>query len=181
MTIVALIRTLLIIFFASLISILFALVSDLWPLAIVLFAALVITGLYLQPRFQRKWAEIKSSRLFGGGKKFEVVEYSDDSNIPRAEYPDDEEIEAYEKETGVVVEKRVKKKTSARQGSGDVDKIVKEFMEIFKIDKRRASILYSGGYTTLKDLKDATVEDIASLEGISPTMARRIRSRVDSD
>ena len=128
----------------------------------------------------RKWEEIRNSRLFNlGRQKFEVVEYSDDSNIPRAEYPDSEEIETYEKETGILVKGPVKKRSRSRQGGGDVDKVVKEFMDMFKIDKRRASILYAGGYTTLKDLNNATVEDIASLDGISPTMARRILSGTD--
>jgi excinuclease UvrABC nuclease subunit len=176
---VALIRALLIVFIASIISILFAIASGLWPLAAILFAALVITGIYLQPKIGRKWEAIRGN--FKQDKKFEVVEYSDDSNIPSVEYPDDEEIKAYEKETGTVVGEPVGKKAKTKKGGHEVDKAIKELMEKFNLDKKRASILYSGGYTTIKDFKKATVEDIASLDGITPTIARRIISRTEAE
>ena len=140
---------------------------------------MVIAGIYLQPKIGRKWEGIRGR--FGKDKKFEVVEYSDDSNIPSVEYPDDEEIKAYEEETGIVVGEPVKKRSKKKKGGRDVDKVIKEFMEKFSLDKKRASILYSGGYTTIKDFKKATVEDIASLDGITPTIARRIISRTESD
>lgn len=176
---VALIRALLIVFVASIISILFAIASGLWPLAVILFAMLVITGIYIQPKIGRKWAAIRSN--FKQEKKFEVVEYSDDSNIPSVDYPDDEEIKAYEKETGTPVGEPIRKKAKTKKGGHEVDRAIKEFMEMFKIDKKRASILYSGGYTTVTDFKKANVEDIASLDGITPTLARRIISRTEGE
>ena len=173
---VALIRSLLVVFVASIIAILFAIATGLWPLAVIIFAAVIIVAIYLQPKIDRKWKGVKGN--FIKDKKFEVVEYSDDSNIPSVEYPDEEEIRAYEEETGTQVEGSVKKRAKKRGGK-DVDKAVKEFMDQFKINKKRASILYSGGYTRMRDLQKATVEDIASLDGISPTIARRIVSMVE--
>jgi len=170
------IRTLIIVFLAGMAAVFFALITGLWPLAIILGLTLAFLGIYLQPKADQKWAQIK--KKYFKDKKFEVLEVSDQSNIPGVEFPDDAEIKEYEEETGRrvgVVQRAKMKKTRPGQ---DVDEIILQYMEVFKIDKKRASILYSNGYTSIHDFENATVEDLAGLEGVSPTVARKVVARM---
>jgi len=174
------IRMLIIICIAGFVAIGLVLLTPLWPLGVVLFVGIVLAGIYLNPKIDAKWEQAKK-RFVKDNKKFEVVEMSDDSNIPSVEFPDEAEIRAYEIETGASVGKEVKRRSSTKKARHqEYGKAVEQFMKAFSIDKQRASILYSGGYTSLHDFEKATVGDIASLDGISPTMARKIVSKMNA-
>jgi hypothetical protein len=58
--------------------------------------------------------------------------------------------------------------------------IVREFMEDFGISKDKAQNLYNAGYTHWGDFSEAIPEDLVMVEGINPTISRRIISVVRS-
>jgi len=53
-----------------------------------------------------------------------------------------------------------------------------EFTKIPNIDPVMAEGIYNAGYTNMSKLKSATTEDLANIEGISPTLARKIRTNL---
>lgn len=53
-----------------------------------------------------------------------------------------------------------------------------EFTKIPDIDPLIAESLYDAGYTNINKLKATSTEDLAQIEGISPTMARKIRTNL---
>ncbi len=54
--------------------------------------------------------------------------------------------------------------------------VINQFTEIEDITAEHAEALYGAGFTSMENLKDATTEDLATVEGISPTLARKIRT-----
>jgi hypothetical protein len=53
-----------------------------------------------------------------------------------------------------------------------------EFTKIPDIDPLIAESLYDAGYTNIEKLKATSTEDLAQIEGISPTLARKIRTNL---
>lgn len=62
----------------------------------------------------------------------------------------------------------------------DQDKVIRTFMENFSISRDKAENLYNAGYRRLGDFHEAIPEDLVLVEGINPTIARRIVSYVQS-
>jgi hypothetical protein len=56
--------------------------------------------------------------------------------------------------------------------------IVREYMENFGISKDKAQNLYDAGYSHWGDFAEAIPEDLLMVEGINPTISRRIISVV---
>jgi len=54
--------------------------------------------------------------------------------------------------------------------------VIFEFTKIENVDTETAEKLYNAGYTSMVELKAANTEDIANIEGISPTLARKVRT-----
>jgi len=54
---------------------------------------------------------------------------------------------------------------------------VREFMTTLDIEKDVAEKIYAAGYRTLEELKEATPEDLVYVEGINPTLARKIYAK----
>jgi len=173
------IRFIIIVFISSLVAIVFTFFTGLWPIGIVIFVALIGAGLYTHEYIAKRFEKIKSSKMFKKDKRYEVLEYSDSSNIPVADYPSTEELDRYEAASGkgLRTHERAEPDTSWRSKKRPVE----QFMEMFDMDRRRASILYNSGYISLDDLKHATVEDLAGLRGISPTVARKIITRLKAE
>jgi chromosome segregation ATPase len=91
----------------------------------------------------------------------------------------------YEKITfkTVEIEKPEKTESESKPAFGTLEnqgktknEIIYEFTKIQDVDTGIAEKLYDGGFTGLEKLKQATTEDIAKLEGITPTVARKIRT-----
>ena len=53
-----------------------------------------------------------------------------------------------------------------------------EFTKIPNVDPLIAESLYNSGYSSMDKLKSATTEDLAKIDGISPTLARKIRTNL---
>jgi len=53
-----------------------------------------------------------------------------------------------------------------------------EFTKIPDVDPLIAETLFDAGFTSLNKLKTATTEDLAKIDGISPTVARKIRTNL---
>ncbi|WP_455392709.1 helix-hairpin-helix domain-containing protein [[Eubacterium] cellulosolvens] len=53
-----------------------------------------------------------------------------------------------------------------------------EFTKIPDVDPLIAESLYDSGYTRMEKLKAATTEDLAKIDGVSPTLARKIRTNL---
>jgi DNA repair exonuclease SbcCD ATPase subunit len=53
-----------------------------------------------------------------------------------------------------------------------------EFTKIPNVDPLVAESLYNGGFTSIEKLKSATTEDLAIIDGVSPTLARKIRTNL---
>jgi hypothetical protein len=51
---------------------------------------------------------------------------------------------------------------------------IKHYIELFDINDERASNLFDAGYTSLKEFNDAIPEDLIMIDGINPTLARKI-------
>jgi len=54
--------------------------------------------------------------------------------------------------------------------------VINEFTQVEDINAENAEALYSSGYTSMDKLKGATTEELAQVDGISPTLARKIRT-----
>ena len=61
------------------------------------------------------------------------------------------------------------------------DKILELYTKEFKIPWEKAVNLYDAGYTRLGDFSEAIPSDLIMVEGINPTLARKIISRVNSE
>lgn len=59
-------------------------------------------------------------------------------------------------------------------GGEDADRMVLAFMMDFDIDEDRARCLYDAGYRKSSEFAEAIPEDLMMIEGINPTLARRI-------
>jgi hypothetical protein len=90
-------------------------------------------------------------RLFGGSKMKKTEEESPGEEVP-------------ERETGP---------SSSKKDSGRDETILK-FMMDFDIDEKRAEGLFEMGYREKKDLKEAIPQDLMIIEGMNPTIAKRI-------
>lgn len=56
------------------------------------------------------------------------------------------------------------------------DEIIAEFSKIPDVDTTIANTFYNSGYTNIEKLRSATTEELANIDGISPTLARKIRT-----
>ena len=62
--------------------------------------------------------------------------------------------------------------------SDDVDKI-EVFKEIEAIDNDTAELLYNNGYTSVDDLKKASIKDLSKIKGIKSKTVKRIKKEID--
>lgn len=168
-----LIRNMLLGVIAILAGVLFTLATGLWPMGIVLGAAIILTGIYLENWIGKKLEALRNKNPFSSKGKEEVVEYSTGS-IPNAEYPDEEEIEDFERSTAREITSPLGNPILPKKSTAARDRAVKEFMKRFSLDQKRALLLFDNGYSSFSDFEQATKEDIAGIDGISPTVARRI-------
>jgi hypothetical protein len=51
---------------------------------------------------------------------------------------------------------------------------INSYVKYFNIDPRRAAALYDGGFENLSKISKAKISDLAKLDGINPTMAKKI-------
>ena len=61
------------------------------------------------------------------------------------------------------------------------DKILELYTREFNIPWQKAENLYDAGYTRLGDFSEAIPADLIMVDGINPTLARKIISRVNSE
>jgi predicted flap endonuclease-1-like 5' DNA nuclease len=54
--------------------------------------------------------------------------------------------------------------------------VINQFTQVEDITAENADALHSSGYTSIEKLKAATTEELAKVDGISPTLARKIRT-----
>jgi excinuclease UvrABC nuclease subunit len=55
---------------------------------------------------------------------------------------------------------------------------VRAFVTILDVEEDVAVKLYSAGYRNLQELKEAIPEDLVYVEGINPTLARKIYAKL---
>jgi hypothetical protein len=60
------------------------------------------------------------------------------------------------------------------------DRMIQAFIEEFHINRDKAENLFDAGYSRWSDFSEAIPEDLLMVEGINPTVARRIISTVRS-
>ncbi len=60
------------------------------------------------------------------------------------------------------------------------DRMIEAFIEDFHINRDKAENLYDAGYSRWSDFTEAIPEDLLMVEGVNPTVARRIISTVQS-
>ena len=58
------------------------------------------------------------------------------------------------------------------------EEIINEFTSIKGIGESRAKALYEAGYTSVKDLNDATAEELSKVKSITDQLAERIKNEV---
>ncbi|MFO8051980.1 MAG: RDD family protein [Thermoplasmatota archaeon] len=98
-------------------------------------------------------------KLFGGGKEKE----------PEEEGPS---------VTDEVMVEEEPEQLPARSERGR-DETVLQFMFDFDINERRAQAIYDMGYRNKAEFKDAIPQDLIMIEGINPTIAKRIVARAN--
>lgn len=94
-------------------------------------------------------------KLFGGGKKEEEPE------------------EEKESERKMDLDLAPVKKDSSK------DEVILQFMMDFDVDEKRAHGLYDMGYRKKEDLKDAIPQDLMMIQGVNPTIAKRILKKAN--
>ena len=87
-----------------------------------------------------------------------------------------------EKEEEKVTFKTVKVEKEKKEGEPETgkDEIIPGFAKLPNVDDKVAECLYDGGYTEMAKLKDATTEELAKLDGISTTLARKIKTDLET-
>jgi hypothetical protein len=60
------------------------------------------------------------------------------------------------------------------------DRMIEDYMEKFHINRNKAENLFDAGYSRWSDFSEAIPEDLLMVEGVNPTVARRIISTVRS-
>jgi hypothetical protein len=60
------------------------------------------------------------------------------------------------------------------------DRMIQAFIDEFHINRDKAENLFDAGYSRWSDFSEAIPEDLLMVEGINPTVARRIISNVRS-
>jgi uncharacterized RDD family membrane protein YckC len=98
------------------------------------------------------------SKLFGGSKK-KTAEEESHFEIEQVPGPDD----LIHEEQGLPPRKDIGR-----------DEIILQFMFDFDIDENRAQGLYGMGYRAKHEFKDAIPQDLMMIQGINPTIAKRI-------
>lgn len=93
-------------------------------------------------------------KLFGGSRKKEKEEEPEEE-VERADEP---QLPPLKKDA-------------------DKDEAILQFMMDFDIDEKRAEGLYKMGYRKKEDIKDAIPQDLMMIEGVNPTVAKRIITR----
>jgi len=64
--------------------------------------------------------------------------------------------------------------------SPEKENAIKEFMELFELDRGRAEGIYNAGFSNLDKLREADLADIKAVKGINPTIARIIKTKLES-
>ena len=59
-----------------------------------------------------------------------------------------------------------------------MEAVVNRFSEELEVDEDIAMRLYLGGYWSMEELMDAVPDDLRMVEGITPTMARKLHSEI---
>jgi hypothetical protein len=54
--------------------------------------------------------------------------------------------------------------------------MIRNYMELFELDEERSAKIYDAGYKNLTRLRSADLNDLISINGINPTVARRIQN-----
>jgi len=60
-----------------------------------------------------------------------------------------------------------------------MEAVVKQFIDELDVDEDTAMRLYMGGYWSMEELIEAIPEDLRTVEGVTPTMARKIYSKFE--
>ena len=57
---------------------------------------------------------------------------------------------------------------------------LKEFIQMFDIERNRAEILYNSGFRKIDDLRGKTVQDLMQIDNINPTLAKQIVQKMET-
>jgi len=84
---------------------------------------------------------------------------------------------------GTVIEENVEKQDIAElrltgEAEHSMETVIKRFIDELEVDDDTAMRLYLGGYWSMEELMDAIPDDLRLVEGITPTMARTLDSKL---
>jgi len=69
-------------------------------------------------------------------------------------------------------------RSHSRESDRKIPSIIEEYIVQLDLDEEIAQILYDGGYWSIEELEEAAPGDLRLLDGISPTLARKICEKV---
>ena len=61
------------------------------------------------------------------------------------------------------------------------NEMIIHFSNTFGIDMKAARAVYEAGYRTMQDLEFATIDELILMDGINPTVARKVVRKIDTD
>ncbi len=106
-------------------------------------------------------------KLFGGGGN-KVGDEDDEIEIKQVPGPDD-----------LIIGRSEEPLDPSSRKDRVRDEVVLQFMFDFDIDEKRAHAVYDMGYRNKVEFKDAIPQDLIMIEGINPTIAKRIVARAN--
>jgi predicted transcriptional regulator len=86
-------------------------------------------------------------------------------------------------DVSTVIEENVEKQDIAElrltgEAEHSMETVIKRFIDELEVDDDTAMRLYLGGYWSMEELMDAIPDDLRLVEGITPTMARTLDSKL---
>ena len=149
----------LIICFAAIISIMMFFLLPIWACSLAGFISIISLIYMLNDFFEER-----------SSKRAELAGIEDDSG---AVHPIDESYPDWERPEG---EQLLKEPAGKMKLSSHKEKMIDHYMNFYNLDRTRSAHLYDAGYKNMTRLRHAKLEDLVKIQGINPTVARRIQS-----
>ena len=91
----------------------------------------------------------------------------------------EKEPEWVDKKSEKKSKKKAEKPAANKKTDEDVEQKIDNFKDLKSIDDDTAKLLFGNGYTSIDDLKDASIKDIVKIKGIKKKVAKSIKKEIE--